>query len=276
MAKMTKLERARRSRIKAGKAKASDIYTYQHWSKMYRSVKNYAKKKGIDNPYRSRKEFIDYYLNARQANERSAAEEVRKKVRQSVPDRHSPQFFSMKYQEIKRYAEKNGLPFKFKSVRAFISEYRARKEGGSKRPLDEIKYFMKHKTSYKVSKAEYAMSKMAVEEWRKRKEQHEIRLAEFKMRQEEKRDVEERLEAGEVFDQEYLDEILDVSDPGKFDEPEPPAPLSLKQFQDMTTKEVAEMYKEQIKATYHAARERGMSSYDAKAEVSMVYFGGDS
>ena len=267
---ITKVERARRARIRAGKAKASDIYTSQRWSKLYRESKKFARERGISSPYGSRKEFIQAYLSAKQSGEARTAEYLRKGIRQSVPDRHSMQFFDYQYQKVQRYAQEKGLDFPWRSKREFISDYRATKMDGAKRPLEEMRYFLRYKTSYKVAVAEYRKVKLAREEWQKRKEEHELRLAKFKTRQEEVEDVEERMESGEVFDQDYLEDL--PSDPGEFDEEEP-MDFTLKELKEMSVKEFAEAHKDMLRDEYHKKRDEGMSSKQAKEYVSAQWFG---
>ncbi len=137
---ITKVERARRARIKAGKAKASDIYTSKHWSRMYREAKKFAKQRGITNPYGSRQQYIEAYISAKQSGEANIAASIRRGIRQTVPDRHSISFFDYQYQKMQRYARDQGLDFPWRSKREFISDYRSTKMSSVDRPLDEMRY----------------------------------------------------------------------------------------------------------------------------------------
>lgn len=272
--KITKVERARRARIKAGKAKASDIYTSKHWSRMYREAKKFAKQRGITNPYGSRQQYIDAYISAKQSGEANIVASIRRGIRQTVPDRHSISFFDYQYQKMQRYARDRGMDFPWRSKREFISDYRSTKMSGVDRPLDEMRYFLKYKTSYRVALAEYRMAKKAREEWRKRKEEHEIRVAEYQARIKEKEDVKERLDAGEVFDMDYLEDLLSKTseEPGAFEEEEP-FEYSFKELKEMSTKEFAESNKEMLREQYHQLRGEGMTSKEAKNYVSAQWFG---
>ena len=281
---MTKLEKARRARIKAGKAKASDIHTSKWWSKRYLEAKRYARSKGIELSYKSRKEFTDAYLSAQRARATQIEEYESRGYKSYNVDRHSVQFFDYQYEKLKKYAEEKGLTSEFKAqfsgdsrsarVRNFMSVYRSMVNDGSERPLDDMRYFLKYKTSYRTALFMYRQAKSAREEWEAKKERSEIAKALYKQRQEEIEDVEERIEAGEVIDQDYLDEISDIKTAASedFDEPEPERIL-LRDMQNMTTKEFATKYKDMLRAAYDAKREEGASSKEAKEYVSAQWFG---
>lgn len=260
MAKLTKVERARRKRIKAGKALPSDIHTSQWWSKRYREAKKYAREKGIVLPYASRKEYISSYLGLKPAAGSEAGTTVR----------HTAQYFDFQYQKMRDYAAKKGLTFPYINKSEFISDYKTIKSSGVKRPLDEMRYFLSHKTSYKVALSEYRKSKEAREEWIKRKEEHQARVDAYVSSQEQREDIEDRMDSGEIIDQDELDAIPE--DPGEFEEEEPPA-YRLRDLQDMTTQEFAEENKDLLRNEYHKRREEGLSSKQAKEWVSTEYFG---
>lgn len=258
MAKITKVELARRARLKSGTAKIGDEHTSAWWSKRYREIKKYATRKGISLPYGSRKDFIVDYVSARQAGETRVFESLKKNIRKTVPDVHSVSFFGSQYEKMRRYAESKGLDFPWKSRREFISDYRATKASGAKRPLDEMRYFLKHKTAYKVARSEY---RKAREFWQERKKKYDDYMA----RAEEIDEAMESLEAGEVLDQDYIDSLpAKVEDPGQMPK--------FTDFQDMTTTEFAERYSDELREAYHAQREAGMTSKQAKAWVSTNWF----
>lgn len=277
---MTKLEKARRARIKAGKAKASDIHTSKWWSKRYLEAKRYARSKGIELSYKSRKEFTEAYLSAQRARKTQIEEFEARGYKEYTVDRHSIQFFDYQYDKLRQYAEMKGLTAEFSRqfrgetkadrVREFISVYRSMVNDGYDRPLDGMRYFLKYKTSYKTALAMYRKSKKAREEWEQRKEEHQRKLAEFRLRQEEVEDVEERMEAGEVIDQDYLDDLPE--DPGEFEEVAPEV-LRLEDLKNMTTAEFAEKYKEFLSAEYHKKRGEVATSEQAKEYVSAQWFG---
>ena len=277
---MTKLEKARRARIKSGKAKASDIHTSKWWSKRYLKAKRYARSKGIELSYKSRKEFTEAYLSAQRARKTQIEEFEARGYKEYKVDRHSVQFFDYQYEKMKRYAEAKGLSDEFvrqfsgstreARVREFISVYRTMVNDGYDRPLDDMRYFLKYKTSYKTAFAMYRKSKKAREEWEQRKEEHQRKLAEFRLRQEEIEDVEERMEAGEVIDQDYLNDLPE--DPGDFEE-EAPDVFRLEDLKNMTTTEFAEKYKDFLSAEYHKKRDEGATSKQAKEYVSAQWFG---
>ena len=270
MARLTKVEKARRARIKAGKAKPSDIHTSSWWSRRYREAKKYAAGKGISFPFQDRKGFVNAYLSAQQAKQASAAAMIRKEIRTSVPDSHSIQFFDYQYQKMQRYAESKGLEFPYRSRREFISDYRAIKMSGSKRPLDEMRYYLKYKTAYKVARAEYSMIKEQRQKWLAKKKEHEKRKADFEMKKDEVLEAKERMNAGEVLDQDYLDSL--PADPGEFDEPEPEE-YSFRDLQEMDVREFAESNKDLLREEYHSQRQAGKSSKEAKKYVSTRWFG---
>ena len=272
MAKLTKVEKARRARIKAGKAKPSDVHTSTWWSRRYREAKRYASSKGIAFPFQDRRGYINAYLSAKQGQKASAAAMIRKEIRTSVPDSHSIQFFDYQYQKMQRYAESKGLDFPYRSRREFISDYRAIKMSGSKRPLDEMRYFLKYKTSYKVARAEYTMAKQARAEWKARKAEHEKKKAAFKMKEPQVLEAKERMAAGEVLDQDYLESLPE--DPGEFDEEEPEV-YTFKDLQNMDVREFAERNKDLLREAYHAQREAGKRSKEAKKYVSTMWFGSE-
>lgn len=269
--KLTKVEKARRARIKAGKARASDIYSSKRWSSMYRDAKKFARLRGIENPYGSRKEYIEAYLSAKEAGEARVADALRRGIKQGVPDRHSIQFFDYQYQKMMKYAEEKGLKFPWRSKREFISDYRATKmANSSSRPLDEMRYFMKYKTSYKVALAEYRTITQARADWQKRKQAYDESLSAWKAKEEEVKDVQERMDAGEIFDQDYLESL--PAEPEEFDEKEPEN-FSFRDLKKMSTKEFAEANKDLLREAYHKAKADGMNSKDAKAYVSTTWFG---
>lgn len=275
MAKLTKVEKARRARIKAGKAKPSDVHTSKWWSRRYRDAKKYASSKGIAFPFQDRMGYINAYLSAKQGQEASAAAMIRKEIRTSVPDSHSIQFFDYQYQKMRRYAESKGLDFPYRSRREFISDYRAIKMSGSKRPLDEMRYFLKYKTSYKVARAEYTMAKQARAEWKARKEEHEKKRAKFELWKSEVKDVQDRLDYGERVDQDEIDDLYDrkpEEEPEEFDEEEPEV-YTFKDLQNIDVREFAERNKDLLREAYHAQREAGKSSKEAKKYVSAAWFG---
>ena len=277
---MTKLERARRARIKAGKAKASDIHTSKWWSKRYLEAKRYARSKGIELSYKSRKEFTEAYLSAQRARKTQIEEFEARGYKDYTVDRHSIQFFDYQYDKLRQYAERKGLTAEFSRqfrgetkadrVREFISVYRSMVNDGYDRPLDDMRYFLKYKTSYKTALSMYRKSKKAREEWEQRKEEHQRKLAEFRLRQEEVEDVEKRMEAGEIIDQDYLEDLPE--DPGEFEEAAPEV-LRLEDLKNMTTAEFAEKYKEFLSAEYHKKRGEGATSKQAKEYVSAQWFG---
>lgn len=281
---MTKLERARRARIKKGKAKPSDIHTSKWWSRKYLEARRYSRAKGVELSYKSRKEFTDAYLSAQRARATQIEEYESRGYKSYNVDRHSVQFFDYQYEKLKKYAEDKGLSSEFMAqfsgsnrsarVREFMSVYRSMVNDGSKRPLDDMRYFLKYKTSYKTALAMYRKAKSARDEWQAKKEKSEIAKALYKQRKEEIEDVKERVEAGEVIDQDYLDEISDIEVAASedFDEPEPERIL-LKDMQNMTTAEFAEKYKDMLRESYHSIRAEGASSKEAKKYVSAQWFG---
>ena len=280
---MTKLERARRARIKKGKAKPSDIHTSKWWSRKYLEAKRYARAKGVELSYKSRKEFTDAYLSAQRARSTQIEEYESRGYKSYNVDRHSVQFFDYQYEKLKKYAESKGLSSEFMAqfsgrnrsdrVREFMSVYRSIVHDGSKRPLDDMRYFLKYKTSYKTALQMYRQAKAVRDEWQAKKEKSEIAKALYKQREEEIEDVKERVEAGEVIDQDYLDDISDIEVAASedFDEPEPERIL-LKDMQNMTTAEFAEKYKDMLREDYHARRAEGASSKEAKQYVSTKWF----
>ena len=281
---MTKLEKARRARIKAGKAKSSDIHTSKWWSKRYLEAKRYARSKGIELSYKSRKEFTEAYLSAQRARKTQIEEFEARGYKEYTVDRHSIQFFDYQYDKLRQYAERKGLTAEFSRqfrgetkadrVREFISVYRSMVNDGYDRPLDDMRYFLKYKTSYKTALSMYRMAKSAREEWQAKKEKNEIAKAIYKQREREIEDVKERIEAGEVIEQDYLDEISDIETAASkdFDEPEPERVL-LKDMQSMTTKEFADKYKDMLRDAYNAKRAEGATSKEAKEYVSAQWFG---
>lgn len=275
MAKLTKVEKARRARIKAGKAKPSDVHTSTWWSRRYREAKKYAASKGIAFPFQDRRGYINAYLSVEQGQKASAAAMIRKEIRTSVPDSHSIQFFDYQYQRMQRYAKEKGVAFPYRSRREFISDYRAIKMSGSKRPLDEMRYFLKYKTSYRVARAEYKMAKEQRQEWLARKAKHEENLAKFRIWKGEEQDIQDRLDYGERVDQDEIDDLYSrkpEEEPEEFDEEEPEE-YTFRELQNMDVREFAERNKDLLRQAYHEQREAGKSSKEAKQYISTNWFG---
>lgn len=67
---------------------------------------------------------------------------------------HSDSFWLKRYNDVKAFTQKKGITFPFKSVREFISDYRAIKADGVKNVMKEIKYSLQYQTSYKTALAE--------------------------------------------------------------------------------------------------------------------------
>ncbi len=58
MAKINRLERARLKRIAEGRAREGDSHSVKFWNNKFRELKRYAREKGIDFPFGSKREFI--------------------------------------------------------------------------------------------------------------------------------------------------------------------------------------------------------------------------
>ena len=135
-----------------------------------------------------------------------------------------------------------------------------------------MRYFLKYKTSYKVARAEYTMAKQARAEWKARKAEHEKKKAAFKMKEPQVLEAKERMAAGEVLDQDYLESLPE--DPGEFEEEEPEV-YTFKDLQNMDVREFAERNKDLLREAYHAQREAGKRSKEAKKYVSTMWFGSE-
>lgn len=264
---ITKVERARRARIKAGKALTSDIHTSKWWSKRYREAKKRAKKLGISSPWKSRKEYIASYVNF------SKPQPVPQEGGPTVTIRRSSQFFDIQYKRMQDYARQRGLTFPYKNKSEFISNYMNYAEANIKRPLDRMRYFLRHKTAYNVALNEYKKIKEAKEDWERRKEEHEAKVEEYLSNKKYHEDIRERMDSGEIIDPDELEAIGEpMKDPGKFEEEEP-EDYSFRELQDMTVQEFAEENKDLLSRAYHERRAEGKNSYEAKDWVSAEWFG---
>lgn len=264
--KMTKVEKARRARIKAGQAWASDVHTSRWWSKKFREYKKYAASRGItQGVYATREEYINAYLVATERTDtkyRRAETVLLSDVRKDAAGTggHTVAFFDAQYEKMRRYADSIGVEFPWRSRREFISDYRATKASGSERPLDEMRYFLKYSTGYKTALAEYRMSRQYREDWKRRRAEYNERLAKFNA-------VQDRKAAGEVVPDEE-----DVEEPEEVDEEEPRA-YTFRELQKMTTQEFAEANKDMLRDAYHELKRGGKSSKDAKKWISTYWFG---
>jgi hypothetical protein len=90
------------------------------------------------------------------------------------------------------------------------------------------------------------------------------------MRKEEVEEAKDRMDAGEILDQDYLEDLPE--DPGEFDEPEPEE-FSFRDLQEMDVREFAEKNKDLLRDEYHAQRQAGKSSKESKKYVSTQWFG---
>lgn len=173
---------------------------------------------------------------------------------------HTSEFWANKWREIKSWAKDKGINIRdtFKSKRAFQSvwlatamemEMESNRGGGN--VMKEIKYGLQYDTAYVTALAEYRMIKNFQAKAREDEENRRKELLGY----EEQGIPEEKI-------------------PAALRQPiETPKQLRLRELQKMSTREFAEMYKNEIKADYRRMRDEGMKSKAAKSMISNVWFG---
>lgn len=73
--------------------------------------------------------------------------------------RHTEGYFVDKYNEIKAYADEQGIEQPYKSLNSFINDYEYMRERGVKNIMKEIRYYAKHEVSYETARAMLAKAK---------------------------------------------------------------------------------------------------------------------
>lgn len=169
---------------------------------------------------------------------------------------HTSEFWANKWKEIKSWAKEKGINIRdtFKSKRAFQSVWLATAmemesdKGGN--IMKEIKYGLQYDTAYVTALAEYRMIKNFQAKAKADEEDRKRQLLEYE-------------EQG----------IPDEEIPAALREPiETPRSLRLKDLQKMSTRQFADLYKDQIKADYRRMRDEGMRSKDAERMISNTWF----
>ena len=188
----------------------------------------------------------------RAISENNQAKAEMLQIAKTAEKAHTATFWESKWRDLKRYAKEKNIDLKKVGVgskRAFISIWMATtQDGKTKNPLRDIKYGLIYSTSRKPANS---LKKAAIQ-WRQ-----EAMEAEAKR----KAKIEKLQNEGKEVPKELQTEIII-----------PPEAPKAREIQKMSTREFAEMYKDQLMDEYHALREGGMKGKEAKQWISNQWF----